>query len=54
MKNKQMANIWTFDLESKSSQLEFRMFSYDLDIESIKVTSTHVSSKIIIDIHLYF
>jgi hypothetical protein len=34
LKNKQMTNIWTFDLESESSHLEERMFSYDSDIES--------------------
>jgi hypothetical protein len=32
--NKQMANAWTFDLESESSHLELMMFSYDSDIES--------------------
>ena len=34
IENKQMANVWTFDLESESLQLERRMFSYDSDIES--------------------
>ena len=34
IKNKQMANVWTFDLESESSQLEWWMISYDSDIES--------------------
>ena len=34
LKNKQMTNVWTFDLESESSQLEWWMFSYGSDIES--------------------
>jgi hypothetical protein len=34
IKNKEMANVWSFDLESESSYLELRMFSYDSDIES--------------------
>ena len=34
IQNKQMVNVWTFDLESDSSQLEWWMFSYDSDIES--------------------
>ena len=33
IKNKQMANVLSFYLESESSQLEWRMFPYDLDIE---------------------
>ena len=54
IKNKQMANVWTFDLESESSQLEWRMFSYNLGIESNWVTLADVSSKKMIDIHFYF
>jgi hypothetical protein len=54
IKHKPMANVWTFDLESESSQLEWRMFSYDSDIESSWVTSAYVPSEKIIDIHFYF
>ena len=34
IENKQMAIVWTFDLESESSQLEWWIFSYDSDMES--------------------
>ena len=34
IKNEQMANVWTFNIESESSQLEWRMFPYDSDNES--------------------
>jgi hypothetical protein len=41
-----------FDLESESSQLEwFDLIWFDSDIESNSVTSAHVSSKKMIDIH---
>ena len=43
-----MANVWTFDLESESSQVSY------YDIESNCVTSVHVSSKKMIDIIFYF
>jgi hypothetical protein len=49
-----MANVWTFDSESESSQLECRKFSYESDIESNWVTPDQVSSKTMIDIHFYF
>jgi hypothetical protein len=45
IKNNQMANVWTFDLESESSQLEYRIFSYESDIESNWETSAYGSSK---------
>ena len=48
IKNKEMANVWTFDLESESSQVSY------YDIESNCVTSVHVSSKKMIDILFYF
>ena len=32
MKIKQMANVWTFDLESETPQLEWWMLSFDSDI----------------------
>jgi hypothetical protein len=43
-----------FDEESESSQLEWRMLSFDSDIKSNLVTSAHVFSKKMIDIHFYF
>ena len=43
--NKQMTDVWTFDLESETSQLERRTFSYDSDIESNWVTSADLPSK---------
>ena len=49
-----MVNVWTFDLESESSQLELWMFLYDSDIESSWVTSAHVAFKKRIDVHFYF
>ena len=54
IKIEEMANVRTFDLESESSQLEWRMLLFDSDIESNSVTLAHVSSKKIIDIHFYF
>jgi hypothetical protein len=54
IKNKQMTNVWTLDLESESSQLEWRIFSYNSDIESNWVTLADVSSKKMIDIHFLF
>jgi hypothetical protein len=33
IKKKEMANVWTFEIESESSQLECRMFPYDSNIE---------------------
>jgi hypothetical protein len=30
IKNEQITNVWIFNIESESSQLEWRMFSYDL------------------------
>ena len=43
-----MVNVWTFDLESESSQVSY------YDIESSCVTSVHVSSTKMIDILFYF
>ena len=51
IKNKQMANVWTFDLESESSHIELQMFSYDSDIASNRETLAHISSQKIKDIH---
>jgi hypothetical protein len=42
IKNKQMVNVWTFDYESDSSQLEWGMFSHDSDSESHLVTLSHI------------
>jgi hypothetical protein len=50
IKNKQMANVWTFDLESQS----LMKFSYDSDIESIWITSGRISSKKMKNNHFYF
>ena len=52
IKNKQMANVWTFYIESESSQLEWRMFSYDSDMDKNWVTLAQVSSKRMLDIHV--
>jgi hypothetical protein len=52
IKNEEIVNVWTFNIESESSQFEWRMFPNDLKLNWIR--SAHISPKKMIEIYFYF